>query len=620
MKRAFSTATLFLGALTLSAVAAAQDGQFDGTAGSNRDRAPTSPEYLPAPDETDLSLPRLTEREVSDAGSEVTLKAVQIETNGIDVSIGPWAPQMDYASSLTVSLNEDEVVGPEWVERLFAYNGMVGEPVSLARIVTMVHAINSRLLAEGFVNSGLLVADQAPLDDTGVLHLRLVLGQISSPSDDLRENIEIAAPERGLSKRFITARLSSLSGKPFNAADFEREFRLLAEDEAVSSVNAKLVPTGRAGFAEMQVKVSPAKRGNLYFTAANSGTPATGAERVAGGFSYRNAITAGDRVSGEMGFTQGVTDARLSYALPFLTPNSTLSVRGGINDASVVDATLAPLDIRTEGYSLGAAATLRLAARPLEPRGDGSFRPAMRVNMRLGADYRRTDTFLLDEPFSFSPGSKNGRAQYGVARIGLDFTLRSVDSALAGGITLSRGLGGTRSDVPGAETPDGNFIGILGQLTYAQLLNQSGLELRGRFAGQYHSSVIYAAERMPVGGYFSVRGYRESLFLADNAAVGSVELAYPLSKRASAQSASIFNGLSVAAFLDAAWFENNVGPDLQRKFVAGSGVSLQWEPTPSFSTRLAYAHAFHDVLVSSEKDLQDESVYFGITVTPLEWF
>lgn len=566
-------------------------------------RPPASQPVISAPPSRDA---------VVASGGTVILTSVEVEGDSAGRPIEQWPSQRDPATGLTTALGPTDILGPDWLRRQFSDNGLVGRPAPYARIVAFIQLLNARFASEGYVNSGVLVPPQPAITERGPLRLRLVLGRVP------QEAFTVTDPRGGLSPRYIRERLPAAASYPFNAAEFERDFRLLAEDPAVTNVNADLRPLGRAGQASLAVTVVAAERVDLYASFANSRTPSIGANRWALGGSIDHALIAGDAVAAEVGRTRGVTDFVGSYRLPLFGPRTRLFVAGGANDAAVIDAVLEPLDIKTKSYSLSGGIEHDLIATPLMPAGNGRFHAAHTLTAKLQGDFRHTRTFLLGEPFSFSPGSVDGLSRYYAARAGLDFVARSISQVLAAAVTVSVGLNGTGSDIPGVAAPKKHWLGLLGQATYARRLNRHGTEVRARVAAQYHNSIAYSGERLPIGGYNSVRGYRETQYLVDNAAIGSIELSQPLRLGGAAPGDGFDPGaFTLASFVDAAWFGNHALPDPPRDFIAGAGVTVTWVPHRAFSARLTWAKNFHQVGVAGDRDLQDHGIYFAVTVRPL---
>lgn len=571
------------------------------------------PDFATPPEPAPRLKPAPTPPAAPAARGTVVLNDVTVEGDADASAAIVWPDLRDAESGLAVTLAPGEALGPGWLRRQFAANGLIGEPVDLGRVIGLVQLLNQRFVALGYVNSGVLVPPQPVIEREGVLRLELVLGRIGQESA-----VSIEAPSKGLSERYIERRLPTARAIPFNAAAFEREFRLLAEDEAIATINADLAATGSAGVAALRIAAVPADRFDLYAAIANSRSPTIGGERLALGGSARNLLGSGDILFAEIGTTDGVEDATLSYR-GSLTRSLGVFLNGFVNDALVIDPQLRPLDIRTQSHAVDAGIERALLREPLLPRGNGTFSPAQTLSARVSVTHRDATTFLLGERFSFSPGSEDGVARYTAARAGLDYLSRSVRQVLAGSLTVTLGLEGTRSDIPGVPTPDENFVGVLGQFNFARRLDDSGLELRARAEGRWHSSVVYPGERAPIGGVASVRGFRETLYLSDNALRGSLELARSFDLAPGRTDRAFGPGaISLAGFVDAVVFGNRADPQPPRGFLASTGASLAWSPIPALSARVTYAYGFQDVLVGGERDLQDDGFHFAVTFFPLK--
>jgi hemolysin activation/secretion protein len=407
-----------------------------------------------------------------------------------------------------------------------------------------------------------------------------------------------------------------------SAAAVERDFRLLTEDPALRTVNAQLRPGAGPGEASLAVTILPRERADFYVSAGNSRSPTVGGERVGIGAYARHFIASGDLLSGEAGLTRGVVDVAAAYSAPIFSPTTSFNLRGSYNDAAVIDTPLLPLDIRTRDISGQASILRQLVRAPLTPAGDGIWSPSQSLTAGIGISHRRQNSFLLDQPFSFAPGSVDGRAEYTALRLLGDYVVRNVDQVFAASVTGSVGLAGTRSNLQGVLNPDRHFLALLVQLNYARRLTATGFELRARLTGQAASSILYSGERLGVGGEQSVRGYRETLLLGDQGVVGSVELAFPfsLSGGEGARRSFDWGAFSIAAFADAAYVANVEGPAPDPDAIAGTGLALTWQPTEAMSLRLTYGHALVEVDPTGTTDIQDQGFHLRFTIHPLRMF
>jgi hemolysin activation/secretion protein len=415
--------------------------------------------------------------------------------------------------------------------------------------------------------------------------------------------------------------MPSAANVPLSAVAIERDFRLLAEDPAIRTINAQLRPGAAPGEASLSLAVLPERRADLYLSAGNSRAPSVGGERIAVGGLIRNLASGGDLLSGEAGLTEGVADGSIAYATPFFGRSTTLLLRGSINRAAVIDQALAPLDIRTRERGAEIALSRRLFAAPLSPIGEGRWSPARSLSIGLGAGWRRQRSFLLGQPFSFAPGSENGRAEYVAARLLGDYVQRSIDQVFAVSLTGTIGIDGTRSDIAGVPTPDRHFLAAIAQLNYARRLTPAGLELRARLTGQYSDGVLFSGERLSIGGERSVRGYRESLVIADRGLVGGVELARPLNLSGAPPGSRRFDwgAFTIAMFAEAGAGWNADGFNPRPRWLGSVGPALAWQPNEGLSVRVAWGIALNEAEVTGLRDWQDDGLHVRVVVRPFRW-
>lgn len=552
--------------------------------------------------------------------SALTVSEVRIVSEAMSERPPPsgWRPSAEALSGLTIDYQPGEVLDAAWVHRQFEHNGLIGQAGSVDRALALVQLINASFVSAGFINSGLVVPRQSALTN-GVLTLDLVYGRVVPAADGgpLLTVEFVGKSSKGLNTQFLAHRMPSAFARPLSGVEIERDFRLLADDPAIRTINADLRPGSQPGEATLQLLVDPQDRFDFYITGGNSRSPSVGGERIAGGASLRNLASGGDLLSVEAGRTKGLDDYTASYATPLFDPRLTLSLRGSINNAAVVDSQLLPLDIRSRDRAGEVGLSYVVIRTPLTPRGEGRWSPATALSFGVALAQRRSRSFLLGQPFSFAPGSVDGRSKYTAARLLGDFLIRSSNQVFAMSATATFGLEGTRSPIDGALNPDQHFKALLVQLNYARRLSRQGLELRARATGQISSSILYSGERLSSGGESTVRGYRENLLLTDQGAVGSIELSQPFSISGRDKTAFDWGAFALAGFLDGARLHNSGSAPTPTKSIYSVGASLSWIPSDAILARVTYGYALKDTGNLGRRDLQDRGIHFGVTVFPL---
>lgn len=544
---------------------------------------------------------------------------IHSDSNGSGAVPPPgWTPPLDKGGGLALAHRPGQPLNASWIEAQFA-SALIAGPLPPSRAVALVQLINRAFVGAGFVNSGLLVEGRE--DDA--LALRLVLGRLAD-SDPKKPAMTVEFADGrsgGLSADFIRSRFTSAHSAPLSAFALERDFRLLDESPVISSISAALTPGGRPGEANLRLIVNPATRFDLYAGASNDRSPSVGGDRLFGGGYFRNLFSSGDQVSFEAGITRGVEDVQASYSTPLFTTPLSLSLRASFNNAAVITSALAPLDINAKDRSAEAGLIWQLIAEPLMVRGGlRRWSPSEALSVGLHWIARRQKSYLLGERFSFAPGSVDGRSEFDAIRLSSDYIRRDQRRVIAVSLGVTVGLDGTRSDIPAIPTPRRQFMGVLGQLNFAQRIGES-FELRGRLTGQHSRGTLYSGLRLSVGGANTVRGYRENLFLVDRGAVGSLEIAHNFNIRGDrGRSDFDWGRLSVFGFVDGARFRNAEAPQTEQRWIASTGLGLAWRPSPSLQASIAYGHALRSVEIAGNKSLQDRGIHFRILTRPFDVF
>jgi hemolysin activation/secretion protein len=189
------------------------------------------------------------------------------------------------------------------------------------------------------------------------------------------------------------------------------------------------------------------------------------------------------------------------------------------------------------------------------------------------------------------------------------WTQRMPNQALVARSTFSVGL-----ELPGATSgpiDKAQFASWLGQLQWLYRFPKSGLELVLRGSGQLALDPLLPFERFSVGGYYSVRGYRENQLVRDNGVSLGLDVRLPLWRSAAGRTV-----LQAGPFVDFGRSWNH--PDRRRhgaETLGSTGVAVAWSPWSWLRAEFTYGAQLADVERPNRKSLQDHGIGFRIFAT-----
>jgi hemolysin activation/secretion protein len=456
--------------------------------------------------------------------------------------------------------------------------------VTLADLEELRYRLTRYYTDRGYINSGVILKPGQTIDD-GVVVFQALEGRL--------DEIRVEGTGR-LRPDYVRERIWAKPEQPFEVHSLQEQFQLLLQDPLIERLDGKLRPGAAPGHAILDVKVSRARPWDLTLSVDNHRPPSTGAERAYATGVVRNLTGIGDYLELAAGVCDGAQEGAAMYSIPLTARNSRLWLRFDKTDTSVVEEPLDDLDIesKTRSQELG-------LIHPIHR--------SLKRSFSLGAVLarRKSETFLLDEPFSFSPGAEDGETRVTVLRLIQEFIERSPDHALALRSSFSFGLDAFDSTVHADDRPDSQFLTWLGQVQYARRLGSRDARLILRGDVQIAGDDLLSLERFAVGGVRTVRGYRENELVRDNGLVISAELRYPLKM---GDSKGLRGGsLQVAIFTDhgAAWNESE-DPD----YLHSVGVGLLWHYKQHYDAELYIAHDLEEVKAKQDYDLQDDGIHF----------
>jgi len=445
---------------------------------------------------------------------------------------------------------------------------LVTEDLERLRLALTVMYIN-----RGYVTSGAVIPDQDVED--GVVTLEIIEGALSHINVD---------GTNWFRPGYLSDRIGLGAAVPLKLEPIQERLQLLQRDSRIERINAELRPGDQRGTSILNVKVAESSPWKAWADFNNYQTPVVGSERGLLTVAHQNVTGHGDLFSFTYGGSRGahpIIDT--SYSLPLNRYDTTFTASFRRNDSLVVAEPFRFLDLKAQSEIIGF--TLR---HPLYR----TLSDELAVAVTGEHLYNKvTSTFdLPGQPSLFIPGSSDtGVSTISALRFIQEYQHRTASSVFAARSRFSVGfdvLGATinsrdaRTDA-GDPLPSGRFFSWLGQAQAVKRLDEwGGLQIIGRMDLQLSNSRLFPLEQIPVGGRFSVRGYRENTLIRDNALLASLETRIPLLKFASGEEMVQF-----AQFVDMghAWVSRGETQGVQT--LVSVGLGIRWNVLPKDRAR-----------------------------------
>jgi hemolysin activation/secretion protein len=465
----------------------------------------------------------------------------------------------------------------------------IGQPASIATLDTLRRALTLLYIKRGYINSGFRIPDQNVTD--GIIRFQAVEGRVTG--------VRVSGT-RYFKPEYFESRLESGLTTPFNIETLEEEQQILLQDPLVQRLNIELLPGLAPGEAGVHADVVENHPYFLTAQIANDQSPTVGEVRgqLQGGVA--NILGVGDVLAAQYGRSSGINDGALAYSAPIAPDDTRLSIRYDVNGTLVVTPALSPLNVTSfyDSVALG-------LSRP--------FYRTPQATLTLGTSFeiRRAETYLLNMPFSFTPGADNGVTNVTVLRVYGEWTDRNADHALSLRSTVSFGLDALGATDIGTGAGS-SFVSWLGQAEYVRRIYKDW-EAVVRSDVQLTDHTLFPIEQFALGGIDSVRGYREYLTVTDDAFFASGELRIPIASLRIPRLADSDDAgkLQIVPFYDYGRGWNVDRPTPYPPDISGAGAGLRWDVGSGILAEFYYARPLRDVRVGTS--LEDRGIYFRLT-------
>ena len=464
----------------------------------------------------------------------------------------------------------------------------IGRELGTNDLVTIRNALTQLYIDAGYVSSGAQIPDQDLQD--GMIDIWIIEGSLTS--------VEITGEQYFRAGRLRDRVMLGIT-RPLNVNQLESNLQLLQQDPRIRLVHARLGPGERPGEGVLVVRVEETRPYSISLEMNNYVPPSFGSYRGEVHVAHRNLFGFGDELAGSFAMAEGLMRFEGHYEFPLNARGTLLRAGATYSDTEVVEEPFDALEIQTEYQAYRVA-----IEHPL------IHSPSTELTVGLLFEWRRADTcfdVLSDligcDPFSFiGSGAVDGRITISALRLIQDWRHRQPNQIFAARSTLSVGLPilGARS---GGVSPDGQFVAWLGQLQWARRYARN-IQTIFRADVQLTSDSVPTLEQFPVGGHFSVRGYRENQLVRDQGVVASIELRLPVWR---AEGRSI---LELAPFADFGYSTNRSRSTVNPRVLASVGIGLRVSPVSNVTGELYWGHQLNEG--PSSGDIQDDGIHFRL--------
>ncbi|MDV3348124.1 ShlB/FhaC/HecB family hemolysin secretion/activation protein [Leptothoe sp. LEGE 181152] len=450
-------------------------------------------------------------------------------------------------------------------------SSFVGRALGIDELRQAADSITQLYLNEGYITSRAVLPNQ-PITD-GVVKLQIIEGSLE----------EIRIEEADRLANYVRSRINLGAKTPLNQFDLEDQLRLLRADPLIDNIEASLRAGTGLGQSILVVRIDEAEQLEAHLTLDTDSPVSVGVVRMGANVTYRNPLGIGDqiRAAAYRATTGGSHLYELSYSAPINPMNGTISARFLPSEFEIISPQeLASFDIE------GDAQVYELTYRQPLVRN-----PREEFALSLGFRHRDGDTRIASTDFSSNSAS--------VIQFGQDYLRRDPQGAWALRSQFSLGVDWLDATNLSSPQADSQFVGWLGQVQRAQVLNPDHLLIiQGDV--QLASDTLLGSEQFVIGGRQSVRGYSQNARFGDNGVRLSVEDRITIQRDESGAPIML-----LSPFIDmaAVWNTESGTTVNDDRFLLGTGVGFTYRPVEKLNLRLDLGVPLVDIDDSAPQDV-----------------
>jgi len=503
----------------------------------------------------------------------------------------------DCKNASTIFSNEDlEQVTNPFLERL-------NHQLSGSDLEQLRYQLTLFYVDKGYISSGAVIEKQSFKD--GILHIKIVEGKLT----------DVKVSGNGwLREEYIQDRLKGDTDEPLNTKDLQERYTRLLNDPLIDRLNGTLLPGLKPGDAVLDLKVTRKRNYGLTLSADNFAPPSIGGYAGRIDTWVSNLSGFGEILNFSFNEMGGAQNYIAGVDVPLNSAGTRFAFHYSNVNTVLVEAPFAQLDIKSNIINYDAQFMHPFYLPP-------NFLPGNQI-LTVGFNFniRQNYTTLSGQPLD-RPGSNNGQDSETVVRLWQDYVYQSPSGALALDLRSTESVG---LDIFGAnkttQVGDGRFFDWLLQIGSRYTLSPNMLLPNGGYiavngALQLADDQLLPLEQLAIGGFSTVKGYRQNYLVRDEGFYTALEFHY-----------SVFGGtpgtpygVFLVPFVNygGAWNYRQAGTNL---FSSGIGIegNYGWIGIDGAFEMLSASLYWAERLTSytltpgTPKDLQDDGVNFQV--------
>lgn len=509
--------------------------------------------------------------------------------------------QSSRVSENTVRVKEFRVVGSSVFSDKYLQNFLqpcINKPLSFPELLQIRSAITQQYVDKGYITTGAFIPDaqELPTKDA-VVTIKVIEGRI--------EDIKVSGTKR-LQQNYVRSRLKLGASNPLNRKKLLNALKLLQINPLIESVSAELRAGLEPGTNVLEVDVKEAQTWSSQVSLNNGRSPSVGSFRRGVGLTQANLLGLGDSLSVGYNNTDGSNGFNVGYTLPVNARDGKLSFNYGKTSSNIIEEPFDELDIESESqyYQL----TFR---QPIIQT------PSKEFALSITASRNESQTFRngIAEPIS-TGADREGRSKVSAIRFAQEWVQQNQGQVLAARSQFSLGVDALDSTI-NETSPDSRFFSWRGQFQWIKLfgMNTSSLPtvpaLFFRTDVQLADRALLSPEQFGLGGFGSIRGYRQDALLTDNGVLASAELRFPVVRIPEWKSVIQLN-----PFVDfGTGWNSGDSREPETDTLLSVGLGLQFINSSNFSARVDWGIPLVN-LDSENKTWQENGVYFSLEYNP----